>query len=87
MAARDYDVAPVTDDLSLNKIIIGLTSDLDELRAGKISVNDAIARSMLAKQIFNGVRIYLNATKMLSATAQALPTAPSPKSPGATDAE
>lgn len=70
MAARDYEVAPATDELSLNKIIAGLTSDLEELRAGKISVNDAIARSMLAKQIFNGVRIYLNAAKMLSSEAK-----------------
>lgn len=69
MAARDYEVSPVTDELSLDKIIKGLAGDLDELRAGKISVQDAIARSMLAKQIFNGVRIYLNASKILSGSA------------------
>jgi hypothetical protein len=33
-------------------------------------VNDAIARALIAKQIFNGVRLYLNATKLLSQTAQ-----------------
>jgi len=66
MAARDYEVAPVTEGLQLDKIITGLAGDLEELRAGRISVNDAIARSMLAKQIFNGVRLYLNGTKMLA---------------------
>ena len=65
MAARDYELAPVTDKLDLDKVITGLCSDLEQLRAGKISVNDAIARSLLAKQIFNGVRIYLTATKLL----------------------
>lgn len=66
MAARDYDAAPASDRLSLDKIIAGLASDLDELRAGRISTNDAIARSMLAKQLFNGVRLYLSASKLLS---------------------
>lgn len=66
MAARDYEVAPVTESLQLDKIITGLAGDLEALRAGKISVNDAIARSLLAKQIFNGVRLYLNGTKMLA---------------------
>ena len=70
MAARDYESAPVSEQLGLHSVIAGLVSDLDELRAGKISVNDAVARSMLAKQIFNGVRIYLNGTKLLSDTAK-----------------
>ena len=69
MVARDYDSAPMADSLALDKVIMGLASDLDELRTGKISVNDAIARSLLAKQIFNGVRIYLNGTKILSQNA------------------
>lgn len=66
MPTRDYETAPVSDQLGLPNVIAGLIGDLDELRAGKISVNDAVARSMLAKQIFNGVRIYLNGAKMLS---------------------
>lgn len=72
MAARDYETAPVSDQLGLPAIIAGLANDLAELRAGKISVNDAMARSMLAKQIFNGVRIYLNGTKLLSDNARAI---------------
>ncbi len=66
MASRDYETAPVSEQLGLPGVIAGLIGDLDELRAGKISVNDAVARSMLAKQIFNGVRIYLNGAKLLS---------------------
>lgn len=70
MATRDYTSAPVSEQLGLPDIIGGLVLDLNELRAGKISVNDAMARSMLAKQIFNGVRIYLNGTKLLSEAAK-----------------
>ncbi len=78
MAARDYEIAPATDRFSLDSIIAGLAGDLDALRKGQISVNDAIARSMLAKQIFNGVRLHLNATKLLSD--QAKPVEPIPNS-------
>ncbi len=70
MPARDYETAPVSEQLGLTEVISGLIGDLDALRGGKISVNDAIARSMLAKQIFNGVRIYLNGSKMLSEQAK-----------------
>lgn len=70
MAARDYTSAPVADQIGLPQIIAGLVADLDALRAGQISVNDAMARSMLAKQIFNGVRIYLNGAKLLSEVAK-----------------
>jgi hypothetical protein len=82
MTARDYTSAPVSDQLGIPQIITGLVTDLEDLRAGKISVNDAMARSMLAKQIFNGVRIYLNGTKLLSDNAKpaalkdASPTSP-----------
>lgn len=44
-------------------------ADLEALRDGKIGVNDAIARSLLAKQIFNGVRLYLSASKLLASNA------------------
>lgn len=69
MVARDYESAPVSERLDLDNVIRGLCQDLAALRAGKISVSDAIARSLLAKQIFNGVRIYLNAEKLLTAAA------------------
>lgn len=70
MSTRDYDTAPVSEALGIAKVIEGLASDLEQLRAGKISVNDAMARSMLAKQIFNGMRIYLNGTKLLADNAR-----------------
>lgn len=70
---RDYTSAPVSEQLGLPNIIAGLVNDLNELRAGAISVNDAMARSMLAKQIFNGVRIYMNGTKLLSDQAKTIP--------------
>ena len=70
MAARDYETAPVSDRLNLEEIIKGLASDLKELRAGTISIGDAQARAMLGKQIFNGVRIYLNGMALLSSQAK-----------------
>lgn len=76
MPPRDYESAPVSEQLGLPQVIAGLVSDLDELRNGKISVNDAMARSMLAKQIFNGVRIYLNGTKLLADNARVISTRP-----------
>jgi len=70
MAARDYTTAPIADQLGIPSIIAGLCGDLEQLRNGEITVNDAMARSMLAKQIFNGVRLYLNGTKLLSENAR-----------------
>lgn len=70
MVSRDYTSAPVADQLGIPSIISGLCTDLDQLRRGEISVNDAMARSMLAKQIFNGVRLYLNGSKLLADNAQ-----------------
>ncbi len=79
MSERDYVSAPVTAQLGLEAVIGGLIGDLDALRAGQITVSDAVARSMLAKQIFNGVRIYLNGSKLLSDAAT--PTAALSPSP------
>lgn len=70
MPPRDYESAPVSDRLNIEEIINGLSGDLKELRAGKISIGDAQARAMLAKQIFNGVRIYLNGIALLSGSAK-----------------
>lgn len=72
MAKRDYESTPISEQLGLGGVIAGLVSDLEALRAGQITVSDAVARSMLAKQIFNGVRLYLNGTKLLSDAATPL---------------
>jgi hypothetical protein len=63
---RDYESAPASETLGIDHVIRGLASDLEALRAGKISTQDAIARSLLAKQIFNGFRIYLQGARLLS---------------------
>ena len=70
MAKRDYESAPVSERLNLEDVINGLAGDLKSLRKGEISVGDAQARAMLAKQIFNGVRIYLNGMSLLSQAAK-----------------
>ena len=67
---RDYVSRPASDSLGLGAVISGLVADLQELREGKISVQDAQARAMLAKQIFNGCRIYLNGQKILDSRAK-----------------
>lgn len=73
MVARDYESAPATQTLGLDGIIGGLADDLKALRRGEITVNDALARAALAKQIFNGARLYLQATKLLSDNAKPVP--------------
>lgn len=72
MSERDYEAAPVSDRLGLSEVIVGLAGDLQALREGRISVNDAVARATLAKQIFNGVRLYLNGMKQLSSAAKCI---------------
>ena len=65
MASRDYDSSPVSDVLGMKAIIDGLASDLQEMRDHKISPQDGMARAAIAKQIFNGVRLFLQATAMV----------------------
>lgn len=66
MTHPDPGYAPASDQLGLPDVIQGLIGDLEALRAGEISVNDALARAAVAKQIFNGVRLYLNGSKLLA---------------------
>ena len=72
MTKRDYTSAPVSSALGLESVIIGLAQDIEDLRAQKISPQDAMARSAIAKQLFNGVRIYLQAMKTLETNAKPL---------------
>lgn len=67
---RDYESAPVSDGLGLKQVILGLAGDLEALRAGTISPNDALARAAVAKQMFNGVRLYMQAIRTLEASAR-----------------
>jgi hypothetical protein len=73
---RDYESTPVSDSLGLRDVILGLSSDLQDLRDGKISPNDALARAALAKQMFNGVRLYLHAIRTLEGAARPVGDAP-----------
>lgn len=70
MAERDYVSTPVADELNLKDVVKGLAQDLTDLRAGKISPAEAHARAALAKQIWNGARIYLQAIKTIQDTAK-----------------
>ena len=70
MAERDYVSTPVADDLNLKDTIVGLSEDLKALREGKISPADAQARAAIAKQIWNGARIYLQAIKTIQSHAR-----------------
>lgn len=70
MPPRDYESSPVSDSLGLRDTILGLSRDLEDMRAGRVSAQDAMARAAVAKQLFNGVRLYLQALKSLENAAQ-----------------
>lgn len=53
------------DQYSLDTIVKGIADDLIALRAGRISIKDAQARALLAKQYMNGVRLVMNARQSL----------------------
>jgi hypothetical protein len=55
---------------SLDMIVKGIADDLVALRAGSISIKDAQARALLAKQYMNGVRLVMNARQSLEASAR-----------------
>ena len=69
---RDYESAPVSDGLGLRDVILGLASDLEALRVGTISPNDALARAAVAKQMFNGVRLYMQAIRTMEGNARSI---------------
>jgi len=75
MAQRDYVSTPVSDALGLKDVVLGLSKDLQDMRAGKISPAEGTARAAVAKQIFNGVRLYIQAAKMLESAARPVPEA------------
>lgn len=60
------EATPLTDQFSLDTVINGLASDLDALRNGKISVDDARVRAELGKQILNGVRLVIKGQQFLA---------------------
>lgn len=66
--------SPIEKRFSLDELILSIISDLEELRAGKITVQDARARADLAKQAMNGVRLVINAQRFLESRALSLPS-------------
>lgn len=67
-------ITDVADKYSLDNIVRGIAADLLALRAGTISIKDAQARALLAKQYMNGVRLVMSARNSLEARAKpALP--------------
>lgn len=69
------EAAPLSERFNIEAVIHGLASDLQMLRAGKISLDDARMRAELAKQIMNGVRLVINARRSLEAEARLLTAA------------
>lgn len=63
---RDYAAQPAADSLGLRSVIDGLAHDLQQLRDNKITPPEALARAALAKQLFNGVRLFLVAHQIAS---------------------
>lgn len=55
---------------SIDAVINGLANDLTELRAGTISVENALTRAALARQLFNGVRLVIQGQRMLAEKAK-----------------
>ena len=66
MPKKVEHTAPMATQFGLEAVMHGLCSDLEALRAGEITVPDALARAAIAKQICNGFRLYLNGMAILS---------------------
>lgn len=71
-AMENTEQQTLAERLDLADLISGLIQDLRDLRAGKISVRDAQARAVLAKQILRGVHYVVTAQKFIEQQAKAL---------------
>ena len=56
MSSAGEAPSALADQYSLADVVRGPAQDLKDLRAGRISQSEALARSALAKQYFNGLR-------------------------------
>lgn len=65
MPSRDYESTPVADSLGLRQVLLGLASDIEAVRHGTMSPQQALAHAAVAKQLFNGCRLYLQALRDL----------------------
>lgn len=66
-----FDV-PLMERLDITGLTLGIVNDLNQLRAGKISVADARARAELAKQALRAVGYVIQAQRFLSEQAREL---------------
>lgn len=53
-------------------IVRGLASDLQRVRDGTMTIQQASAQAELAKQLFNGLRLVIQARKFLDAEMKAV---------------
>jgi hypothetical protein len=63
-------VEPLGDRFSLDEVINGIAVDLADLRAGRITIEDARVRAELAKQYLAGIRMVVSARKYLEESAK-----------------
>jgi hypothetical protein len=56
--------------IGLTKFTSDLINDLNDLREGKLSVKDARARAMLAREILRSVHLQLEGAKFMSINAK-----------------
>lgn len=77
--SEDSTLAPLSERFELGSFTDGLISDLQLLRAGKISVRDAKARADLAKQVLRSVHYVVTAQRYLAEQAKQLPATPEGK--------
>lgn len=68
------ETSNIGSEFDIPAVIRGLHQDMLDLRAGKITAKDAQVRADLAKQMFNGLRIVVQAQKFLSARMKSLPS-------------
>jgi hypothetical protein len=64
------DTADLGETFDVPGLIRGLHGDLVELRTGKITPSEAQVRADIAKQIFNGLRLMVQAQRFLSNNAK-----------------
>lgn len=73
----NQEASSLGERFSIDAVINGLANDLVELRAGKISVENALTRAALARQLFNGVRLVIQGQRMLAEKAKPINVPPS----------
>ncbi len=63
------------DAIGIDQIVLGLVSDLEELRAGRITIPMARARAVLGHEILRGINMVIAGQRMIENRAKLLPSA------------